>query len=588
MGKEKKEKKEKKTIEVINWEKGDEIIFEHPIFGMLSSDYEKITDKHAGTGWYASVKSDGTILCNLNVLLEPKEWAYVIARCMLHLAFGHFDAEKIGNCSNPALWNMACDMYIEKFLGNLKFGTCPNPYKVEGFSVGNKDEAEIYQYLVKNPGTYKAKGLNMIGLDKPMHYEKGHKNQFIEEFAYALTSSVTEVLGDKCLTSAQKAAQWFINRYPLLGGIAAGFDVVESHDVCMAENIQVAAVAPEEGKIFVNPRCRLSWEELKFVLAHEFLHAGLGHHTRRMGRDPFLWNVACDYVINSWLVEMGIGRAPKLGLLFDEELSGMSAEEIYDRIIKDLKKYSDSATFRGGGMGDILKGKPGIFRRPEDGMNLDDFYKNALMQGLEYHQACGRGFVSAGLIQEIKALSMPAISWDVELAQWFELNFPNQEKKRTYARASRRQGATPDIPRPGRIVSGNPDDARIFGVVVDTSGSMSAEMIGKALGSIASYSASKEVPYARVVFCDAAAYDAGYLSTDEIAGRVEVKGRGGTVLQPAVNLLENAEDFPKNGPILIITDGYIEKDLVVKRKHAFLLPQGNRLPFRAKDVFYFK
>lgn len=45
--------------------------------------------------------------------------------------------------------------------------------------------------------------------------------------------------------------------------------------------------------------------------------------------------------------------------------------------------------------------------------------------------------------------------------------------------------------------------------------------------------------------------------------------------------------FPLSGPILIITDGYIEDDLKVRREHAYLIPNGNRLPFRAKGkVFY--
>ena len=109
-----------------------------------------------------------------------------------------------------------------------------------------------------------------------------------------------------------------------------------------------------------------------------------------------------------------------------------------------------------------------------------------------------------------------------------------------------------------------------------------------ALGSIASFAAAKEVPFARVVFCDAKAYDAGYLSPEDIAGRVEVKGRGGTKLQPAVDLLQESQDFPKDGPILIITDGYIENRLDVKQEHAYLIPKGNRLPFKARgNVFYF-
>ena len=110
-----------------------------------------------------------------------------------------------------------------------------------------------------------------------------------------------------------------------------------------------------------------------------------------------------------------------------------------------------------------------------------------------------------------------------------------------------------------------------------------------ALGSIASYAAAKDVPFVRIIFCDAKATDAGYLAPEDIAGRVKVTGRGGTILQPGVDCLEQANDFPKDGPILIITDGEIENDLKVRREHAFLLPRGNRLPFRARgEVFYFR
>ena len=126
-------------------------------------------------------------------------------------------------------------------------------------------------------------------------------------------------------------------------------------------------------------------------------------------------------------------------------------------------------------------------------------------------------------------------------------------------------------------------------MVIDTSGSMSDKQIGMALGSVASYAAAKEVPLVRVVFCDAEATDAGYLSPEDLAGRVKVTGRGGTVLQPALDLYQKMKDFPKNGPILIITDGYIENRLHVRREHAYLIPKGNRLPFQPKGkVFYLK
>jgi hypothetical protein len=57
-------------------------------------------------------------------------------------------------------------------------------------------------------------------------------------------------------------------------------------------------------------------------------------------------------------------------------------------------------------------------------------------------------------------------------------------------------------------------------------------------------------------------------------------------LQPGVDLLQNAEDFPKNGPILIITDTFCEDDLRVSRDHAFLIPQGGRLPFKPRGAVF--
>jgi predicted metal-dependent peptidase len=72
---------------------------------------------------------------------------------------------------------------------------------------------------------------------------------------------------------------------------------------------------------------------------------------------------------------------------------------------------------------------------------------------------------------------------------------------------------------------------------------------------------------------------------EEIAETVKVKGRGGTLLQPGIDLLENAADFPKNGPILVITDGECDR-LLIRRKHAFILPKGKHLPFIPKgEVF---
>lgn len=622
----------------------------NPLFSMLKGYLQVLGKKNMG-GDAAYVHSGGTIYLNKDAPLTPQQWAYTIAHCKLHLAFGHFDAERmpgyekavqdgstewVVSC-NQALWNMACDIYIAKFLHDIKFGspTCANP--TDYFPVSLTDERKIYQYLMehgygtdgmqrtestankggKTAGRQKdeyktvggklqrgdgygtAAGMDMQGLERPLVYNatRNQKNEFMFNFAFALAYSVSSVVseagghgGENCKnTASEMAAQWFISHYPLLGGLAAGFHIIEDYRLCNQEEISIAAVNVTKGEIYVNPAAGLNKEELKFVLAHEFLHAGLMHHERREGRDPYLWNVACDYVINGWLREMGVGEMPDQGL-YDESLKDVSAEELYDRIVRDFRRFSKLDTLRGYGKGDVIIDPKGGMGSVHSGVtSLDDFYRSALQNGLEFHLNEGRGYLPAGLIEEIRALFMPPVPWDVQLGNWFDEFFAPLSKHYTYARPSRRQSSTPNIPRPSYVCAETPEYSRTFGVVIDTSGSMEKRLLGFALGAVASYAQAKEVLYVRVVFCDAKAYDAGYLPPEEIAGRVLVKGGGGTVLQPGVDLLEKSSDFPKDGPILIITDGWIEDHIRIRREHAFLVPRGRRLPFVPRGkVFYFE
>jgi hypothetical protein len=283
---------------------------------------------------------------------------------------------------------------------------------------------------------------------------------------------------------------------------------------------------------------------------------------------------------------MGIGEMPE-GLLFDPQFKGHSSEEVYDRIATDARRYRKLATLRGRDKPDILA-SGGRVSSAGAGVDLDELLRRSLGTGLDLHVSQGRGTLPAALVSEIRALAQPPLRWDVELARWFEEMFPALEPTQTYARPSRRQSATPDIPRPGWITPEVPVDVRTFGVVLDTSLSMNATLLGKALGAIASYARMHDVPAVRVVYCDAVAYDAGYIDVDDIAGRVRVRGRGGTILQPGVDLIERAEDFPSDGPILVITDGQCDV-LRIRRSHALLIPAGATLPFRPKGpVFRFE
>ncbi len=597
------------------FKQGYSILENHPLLRHLDGDVYMRGKNTYEKGSAATVDKSGDVHINTSAKLNPKEWAYVLAHCLLHLAFKHFDNDSIpydeDGSFHKEVWNKACDIYITRFLRDIKF--CESMYDdpAQHYSIKLDDEKKIYKHLLylgdtgkkQEYGTNSPMLMDMIGLDHPIVYKPNTSNKFSANFALSIAHSVTNAVntagGHNPIdpmardTSVMRAARWFLTNYPLLGGIAASFKIIEDYEICQRDEIHIAAVDASIGEIYANPTANLSTEEWKFVLAHEFLHAGLLHHKRCLGRDKYLWNVACDYVINDWLLDMKVGAIPDEGLLYDEELHGLSAEAVYDKIVKEMRKFKKHATFRGFGHGDIMSDRGPSFgglgkEAGHKGVSLDEFFKNALREGYDFYSSNARGFLPAGLVAEIRALSMPPIPWEVELGKWFDYQFPPLEKHRSYARPSRRQGATPDIPRPRYIVQQQNIQNRTFGVVVDTSGSMSFRQIGLALGAIASYAISKDVLFVRVVFCDATAYDAGYMAPDDIAGRVKVTGGGGTILQPGVSLLEKAFDFPADGPILIITDGYIEENLRVTHQHAFLLPKGNKLPFIPKgEVFYF-
>ncbi len=510
---------------------------------------------------------------------DPAEWEWVFAHLLLHNAFGHAKEE----VEDLRAWRAACEASVAGFLEDLKIGRRPFANDVE---VPRGATEALYRRFRAEGIPAGIEELGTAG-DEPDHlptesqYQWG-KTNWAAAFSVGLKAAVREGVErasggatGHARSAGARAKEWFLASYPLLGSLAATFEIVENPIVCQRLGIAVAAVSPARKEIYINPAAGLTEPELRFVMAHEFLHVGLSHGERQQGRDPYLWNVACDFAINDWLVEMRVGAFPQVGGLLDPELRGLSAEAIYGRIVTDVRRFRKLATLRGVGLGDVLgpwePGEPGM------GADLDAWYRSALAQGLELHDRVGRGRLPKGLTEEIRALSTPPIPWDVRLAQWLDAFFAPLERTRTYARSSRRQAATPDIPRPRLYLPEAPVVERTFGVVIDTSGSMSTDLLGKALGAIASYAASREVRQVRVVFCDAAAHDAGYLEAEAIADRVRVVGRGGTVLQPGIDLLETVFDFPKDGPILVITDAQCDR-FRVKREHAVLVPRGARLP----------
>jgi predicted metal-dependent peptidase len=544
----------------------------------------------------AVVDSNGTVHVHPTRRAEPAAWAWAVAHAVIHLGFGHVPAAT-GTREQPDRFDLAARCaVVNRFLLGFSVGLTPEDLP-DSYPDGDEERLAAAWRRDGIPSRYERCGTAGGAPDQVLvprsTWHGSVPTDWQVAFAHALTRTMAAAMdvaggrrasmseGPTPLRPWERALSWFVSSYPLLGGLAAGITLVADAELARAHGISVAAVDTGAAEIYINPLRTFSDEEWRFVLAHEMLHAALRHGDRCGTRDPYLFNVAADYVINGWLCEMQVGTMPD-GLLHDPELKDLSAEEVYDRIAGDLRRMRRLATLRGRGTGDVLGGPLGS---PRDYVDLDEFYRRGLAQGLDLHQQQERGFLPGGLVEEIRALSHPPLPWDARLARWFDEFVPRPEPLRSYARPSRRQAATPGIPRAGRWYPPEEIARCTFGVVLDTSASMDRTLLGKALGAIASYAEARDVPAARVVFCDAAPHDAGYLPVTEIAGRVRVHGRGGTVLQPGVDLLHRADDFPPGAPVLVITDGYCDV-LRVRREHAYLVPHGARLPFTARGPVF--
>jgi predicted metal-dependent peptidase len=571
-------------------------VAEHPLLRRLPGRLRWLKLPHEIS---ARVVDGVEIHLNAQRRYTAREWLWLIAHARLHIALGHpWDVRR--SSEQPIPHAVARCLVVDDLLVELGIGTPP---AVDGRApvreqLPERDVDRLVQRLQADGIPERWMGLggviggpDVVGAPAADYGDwsslHSHRPWTREAAAAAFASAIREALADSIDQAggvaatdasgevirgpAMLAARWIRTHLPVIGALLDRYRVVADVDICRRMDIRVAAISDAAQEIYLNPATIGGEAQYRFVLAHELLHAGLRHGDRCGGRDHDWWNAACDFAINGWLVEMGVGAPPALGGLYDPALKGMSADQVYDAIQARLSE-GDITGFADGG--DIL-GRGGA--RAGDWADLDAWCRKAMLDGLELHEA-RRGSLPSGLIEAVRALAQPAIAWDVELAKWFEREIGALPMRRSYARPSRRQMATPDIPRPRWQADEESERSATFGAVIDSSGSMDRVLLGKALGAVASYAMARNVRHVRVIFCDAAAYDAGWIEPERLLERVEVRGRGGTVLQPGIDLLERAEDFPRQGPLLIVTDGQCDR-FVCRRTHAILTPAGARLPF---------
>lgn len=155
-------------------------------------------------------------------------------------------------------------------------------------------------------------------------------------------------------------------------------------------------------------------ETRKTVLVHEIWHEALLHMPRRQGRDPKLWNFACDIFINNNLENENYSFVGVENCWKDQKYSGMNEEAIYDELLKSHDQPPPTGSW----------GKPEIDNGdmrsdPQDQANIHTAVNNVMRAVQQATIAKQAGSVPGNVMELLNQFLRPKVKWETHLAQFF-------------------------------------------------------------------------------------------------------------------------------------------------------------------------
>ena len=316
------------------------------------------------------------------------------------------------------------------------------------------------------------------------------------------------------------------------------------------DEIDAPAANDGQKRIIVNPRIfkNLSKYDKVFTLAHEALHLALLTAERRQGRDPLLWNIATDCVINFLLTNANIRPSANLWKLIVtpetiEKITSVPAEQIQqmtaDQIYNLLENYRSTIELRPAlcSHDEYAKYAGGADNESDD---LTAYWASAVAEAQQY--AKGIGKEPSGIEVFFKLLK-PKINWRTLLRQAI-LQGPGLQVITTWRRPHRK--LPNDIPGYTRLMIAN------VWTLVDSSGSAVGEHLDQAMTEVFSIAKSLNAKV-RIIAWDADAYEESFA---KVKARRTVHGSGGTKIKPALKLLLSR--MRRNDIVIVLTDGMID------------------------------
>jgi len=352
-------------------------------------------------------------------------------------------------------------------------------------------------------------------------------------------------------------------RHPFFGNLATRLKIQNCDDWCMT-------AATDGRNLYYNTQFfnAMTNKEIEFVIAHEILHCVFDHLTRREDRNPMLYNIAADYIVNNLLVRDRIGEKPKIVDCFqDFKYNDWTSEQVYDDLFEQAKKNgeefmeqlgemldehydwesgdggensADDADKEGEGKG---KGRPKYSK--EELREIRDELKEAMISA---SQSAGAGNVPGEIQRMIKELTEPKMNWREILRQQIQSTIKNDY---TFSRPSRKGWHT------GAILPGmNFDETIDICIALDMSGSIGNDQAQDFLGEVKGIMEEYK-DYRIKIWCfDTIVYNEQDYTADggEDLLDYEIHGGGGTDFMANWTYMKEQDIQPKK--FLMFTDGY--------------------------------
>ena len=305
----------------------------------------------------------------------------------------------------------------------------------------------------------------------------------------------------------------------------------------VTESVETAGT---DGKrLYFNPHfmATLTRPERLAVLVHELLHAALLHPKRLGRRDPDLWNVAADIVINAIIDEHPKLTLPQ-GALRDPYICELPVEEVYDILLR--RKDSDSPA------GESLRGflvGPDLLPAPADAPASPEHWQSALAQAASISELAGKGIgtMSASLARLIDAAASSTLDWRTLL--WRHLvstpvDFTSFDRR---------------FIGEGLYLDSLDGEKLRVAICIDTSGSIGNEELSRFLAEVLSITRTYPHIEADLYCADAELFGPWPIDTQRDS-LPELKGGGGTSFIPFFDALEKKNPPPEIA--VYLTDGY--------------------------------